>query len=78
MQNEVEKLLTFIYVYFEIECWKCHRCYEEPEGETEKEILQWAERTAASAYQAGWRIEGRQLFCPECISQKQGEPMGQG
>jgi hypothetical protein len=68
MEKEIHNLATLIYLAIEAECDVCHKRFTEPEGETEHELWQWAQKTAATAYQSGWRDIADRPLCPECIA----------
>jgi hypothetical protein len=67
MEKEIHNLATLIYLAIEAECDACHTRFAEPEGEGEAGVWEWAQRTAAAAYQAGWRDVSDRPLCPQCI-----------
>ena len=68
MEKEVHNLFTLFYLAIEAECDICHRRFAEPEGDGEAGVREWAQRTAAAAYQVGWRDVADRALCPDCIS----------
>lgn len=64
----IHNLATLINLAIEVECDACHKRFTEPEGETEADIWQWAQKAAAGAYQDGWREFTGRLLCLECVS----------
>lgn len=66
MSNQVEDLADRIFLAIEIECDECKGGFSEPEGDSETEIRQWAEKTAAFANGAGWRMRGEKISCAAC------------
>jgi hypothetical protein len=68
MEKEIHNLATLFYLAIEAECDICHRRFAEPEGDGEAGVREWAQRTAAAAYQVGWRDVADRPLCPDCIS----------
>ena len=64
----IHNLGTLFYLAIEADCASCFRRFAEPEGDGEAGVHDWADKTAALAFQAGWRdVDGRPI-CSDCIS----------
>jgi hypothetical protein len=60
-----------IYLAIELECDGCQTRFAEPDadiGGTEADVRRWADKTAAAARLAGWRIVTDRILCPDCIA----------
>jgi ribosomal protein S27E len=70
MEKSIHELTTLIYLAIEVECKVCQKRFAEPAGNLgvgEVDVWRWAEKTAAAAWQSGWRSVEQKVYCPGCL-----------
>ena len=73
----VQDFATLIYLAIEVKRKVCRNRFVESDSDIdhgEADIWQWAQKTATTACQSGWRpVDGR-VLCPECVGKSHVQP----